>query len=114
MRDMIKLLHQWSIDAPPARSTMLSIRLHEQADDARGTLRARGATLRQLGGELFLGQARRQFLRLQISRDQDEGVMMGLDVRRGARPRIVADALGALAADIFVGVLADLAFGEAG
>src|SRR4029453_1327303 len=89
--------------------------LHEQADDASRALGAgRTAGGHDLGGDLFLGQAGRQLGRLEVSRDQHKGIMVWLDGRRGAGAGIEADALGALAADILVARLADLAFREAG
>src|SRR5215510_6694526 len=117
-RDTIKLLF---LDFPSQLSRGqngkpgASVRLHEQADDAGGALGAR----RRAGGHdlrrhLVLGQAGRQVHRLEVGRDQHEGIMMRLHRGRRAWAGVEADALGALAADVFVGELADLAFRKAG
>src|SRR5258705_2801932 len=92
-----------------------SVRLHEQPDDAGRALGARRRARRHdFGRHLVLGQAGCQVGRLKVGRDKHEGIMVRLDCRRRAGTGIEADALGALATDILVGWLADLAFREAG
>ena len=62
--------------APPAciacSDPRASERVLEQADDARRSL----DVAVELVEQLQLGQARRQRLRIEIGRDQDEGVVM--------------------------------------
>src|SRR5262245_54288145 len=88
-----------------------SVRLHEQADNAGRALGARRrAGGHDLGRDLVLGQAGRQVGHLEVGRDQHEGIMVRLHGGRRARAGIEADALGALAADVLVGLLAHLAF----
>src|SRR5215468_7045057 len=67
----------------------------------------------ELRQELLASQARRQFLRIEIGRDDDERVVMRR-ARWRARPGKIPDSLRALAPHIFVGWLANLALGEAG
>src|SRR5262245_41142845 len=100
---------------PTPRLHCASVRLHEQTDDASRALGARRrAGGHDLGGDLVLGQTRRQLFRLEVSRHQYEGIMVRLHGGWGARAGIEADALRALATDVLVGLLADLAFREAG
>src|SRR5437588_10973302 len=67
----------------------------------------------KLGIELRQGQSGRQFFRVEVGRDDLERVVMRRAWRRAGAGE-VAHALGALAADIFVRRLADLAFGKRG
>jgi hypothetical protein len=86
-----------------------SLRLNEQADEAG---RALGMAV-ELGLELRQREPGRQLLRIEIGRDDHEGVVVGRAGRR-AGTGIESDALGALAADELVAVLADFAFRERG
>src|SRR6185436_8481425 len=83
---------------PPLQVSFRLERVLEQPDDARRSLDVTGELLEQLQP----GEARRQCFRIEIGRDQDEGVVVRRLVRRRARPEIDALARGALAADIFV------------
>src|SRR5438067_878614 len=92
-----------------------SVRLHEKPNDAGRTLGMGSPALRHdLGRYLFLGQARRQLFRLEISRNQHESVMMRLHSGRRARSGKETHSLSALTADVFIGSLADFAFGKPG
>src|SRR5262245_8295320 len=82
--------------------------LHEQTDEAGGAF----LLALELGHELRIGQAGREVLRLEIGRHDHEGVVVGRS-GRGARAGVEADALGALAANIFGRFLAHFAFREA-
>src|ERR1700686_4978747 len=80
--------------------------IDEQPDQTARALEVHGGTRRRdLRGDFVLGQTGRQFLRIEVGGDKNESIV----VRRGAGRRtgagIEADALGALAADIFVGRL---------
>src|SRR5262245_27698258 len=103
-------------EAPPRPgTTKRSERVLEQADDAGRALRMRGRALRHdLRRHLFLRQAWRQFLGLEVGGDQHERIVVRLHVGRRARAGVVTDALRALAADELRSILADLALGEAG
>src|SRR5437763_13651445 len=74
---------------------------------------ARSGKWRDPGCELLLGHSRRQLVRLEIGRYQYERIMPRRLVRRHARTGKVADALPALAADIFGRILAHFTFGTA-
>src|SRR6266705_1560970 len=82
----------------------------EKPDEAR---RALGVAL-QLRKELVTRESLRQLLRIEVGRDQRKRVVMHAGRRRRARSEVVAQALSALAADVLVGELARLAFGESG
>ena len=64
------------------------------------------------GGQLFPGQAGLQRFRVEVGGDQRPGVVMPVGIRRGAWAEINRLLHCALAADKFVGGLAQLAFGE--
>src|SRR5262249_53318519 len=83
------------------------LRLYEEADKARRALRVAG----KLGLQLRQREPCRQFLGVEIGRDHHVRVVMRRAGWR-ARPGKEADALGALAADILVGLLADFALRE--
>src|SRR4029077_1659728 len=104
MRDTaIKLLPIASVN------TKTSVRVFEKTDNAGRALYMAIELLEQLR----LGEPSRQRLRIKIGRDQHEGVVMR---RSGRRAWAHIDALlgGTNAADIFVGRLAGLTFGERG
>src|SRR6516165_2984732 len=69
---------------------------------------------RELGGDLFPRQSGRQLSRRKIGSDQIECVMMRRLIGRRARAGVERHALGAVAADELVGLLAHVAFGKAG
>ena len=60
---------------------------------------------RDLRGHFVFGQTGRQFLRIEVGGDQNERIVVRRGAGRRAGAGIEADALGALATDIFVGRL---------
>src|SRR5262245_38187628 len=90
------------------------IRLHEQTDQTCRTLGVRhSAGGDQLREKFVARQARRQLLRIEVGRDDGEGVVVRRTWRRTGS-RVVADALGAFSADVLICLFAYLALGEAG
>src|SRR5262249_55059727 len=74
------------------------LRLGEAADQAGGAL---GVTV-ELLEQLVAGQARLERLRIEVGGDQSERIMVPV-ARRRARPEIMGEPHGALAAHILVG-----------
>src|SRR5271163_3384145 len=85
---------------PRAETPAASLRLHEQPDQAGRAL----DVLVELGLQLRQREAGRQFLGVEIGRDDQEGVVVRR-AGRGAWAGIMADALRALAADVLRAVI---------
>src|SRR5262249_5025568 len=96
------------IDQAPPVVMRPSLRLGEASDQAGGALGVAVELLHQL----VAGEAGLERLRIEVVRDQREGVVVPVAGRR-ARPEIMRELGRAGAADILVGFLADLALGEA-
>src|SRR4029077_11752332 len=80
--------------------------IDEQSDQAGDALQVRRRRRAELGRQVLTRQTGRQFARREVGRDERERIMVRGLARRRARPRIMADAHQALAADILVGILA--------